>query len=59
MHVLCFRSISSSLEDISSIKSSIAPDNRSISSGIAMSDNTSLVCEDGESSDQNGFDNIK
>ncbi|XP_025416195.1 neurobeachin-like protein 1 isoform X1 [Sipha flava] len=52
------RSISSSLEDISSIKCSVAPDNRSISSGIAMSDNTSLACEDAESSDHNGFDNI-
>lgn len=51
--------MSSSLEDISSIKSSIAPDNRSISSGIAMSDNASTVCEDVEINDQNDFDNIK
>lgn len=51
--------MSGSLEDISSIKSSIAPDNRSISSGIAMSDNASTVCEDVESSDQNDFDTIK
>lgn len=51
--------MSSSFEDILSIKSSIAPDNHSISSGIAMSDNASTVCEDVDSSDQNDFDNIK
>jgi len=51
--------MSSSLEDISSMKSSIAPDNRSISSGIMMSDNASTVCEDVEISDQNDFDTIK
>lgn len=51
--------MSSSLEDLSSIKSSFAPDNRSISSGMAMSDNASIVCEDAESCDQNDFDKIK
>lgn len=51
--------MSSSLEDISSIKSSIAPDNSSISSGITISDNAFTVCEDIENSDQNDFDNIK
>lgn len=50
--------MSSSFEDVSSIKSSNAPDNRSISSGIAMSDNASTVCEDVESVDQNDFDNV-
>ncbi|XP_050424019.1 neurobeachin-like protein 2 isoform X2 [Adelges cooleyi] len=52
------RSISSSLEDVSSIKSSIAPDNRSISSGITSSDNISTVCEDIENNEQNDFDTI-
>jgi len=61
MYIIChfFRSMSSSLEDVSSIKSSIAPDNRSINSGIAMSDNASTTCEDVERGDQNDFYNIK
>jgi len=51
--------MSSSFEDVSSIKSSIAPDNRSISSGIAMSDNVSTMCEDIERGDQSDFCDIK
>ncbi|XP_050525286.1 neurobeachin-like protein 2 [Daktulosphaira vitifoliae] len=52
------RSMSSSLEDISSIKSSIALDNNSISSGIAMSDNVLTVFEDIDNKVQDDFDNV-